>query len=385
MMPLLLRNWKAALLRLGTPQPLPTALFSRPTPQPRSLKDEILELIQPWRYSNEKPPFTTGELIVMMLVISGIAMRLEDIEIHILSTFDYYNHQAVRTQALSVTTGAARLYFRNRLEPARKGVFCFMQLPAELREKIYKMLLVYPKSGVALARFEQENMDLEEHRLGVPSFEDMEYPNYGTKHDRVAVNGITVGSPTNILTILRVSRQIRSEALPIFYGQNSFHFDSLPLLIRALRVMTEETAQHIQDLRIVVSDCGLDQPETELRELSKSTLKLSPKKLMLIVHYYDFWKYCGGEGYASDWKTSPAPAEMHKLDGRNGLGGLVTLAKSVDHLRIVGDGFLRAWLEEKTVKSEMLQIDEAGGSAATVGTVDSAHRQLAKAAVTENA
>ncbi|MGG6499086.1 UNVERIFIED_CONTAM: hypothetical protein NY603_39770, partial [Bacteroidetes bacterium 56_B9] len=74
------------------------------------------------------------------------------------------------------------------------------------------MLLIYPKSGLALASFEQDNVDRGEHRLGVPSFDDVENPNYGTRPTRVADNGIAVGSPTNILTILRVSKQVRHEA-----------------------------------------------------------------------------------------------------------------------------------------------------------------------------
>ncbi|GIZ47314.1 hypothetical protein CKM354_001040900 [Cercospora kikuchii] len=376
MMPLLLLHWKATLLRSEPSQLLPTALF---------------------------------KLIVMMLVIDGSPMYLEDVETQILSTFNYYNWETVRAQArrrctvaeynrnrdydgdnddddetevlpdfydaveefehpscignlkdyskrrvnlefhtFSITTGAARLYLRNRLEPARKGVFHFMKLPAELREKICRMLLIYPKSGLVLAR---------------------------TKSTSGTVTGKCTDWASLLLMIrrIRITEQpgnalkttIRHEALPIFYGHNSFHFDSLPLLIRALQVITEETAQQIQDLRIDMECRDSDLHKNALQELNKSIVKLSPKKLTLIVCRDYFWDFCDGEGYPSKWKTSPAPAGVHKLDGSNGLGGLVTLAKSVDHLQIFGDGFLRAWLEERTKKAEM--------------------GQLAKAVITENA
>ncbi|PPJ52029.1 hypothetical protein CBER1_10396 [Cercospora berteroae] len=68
-----------------------TRLEFIPTTEPRPLRDEVAALIEPWRNTDTKPPFTTGELIVMIFVITG-REEMSDKEIHssILRRFAYY-------------------------------------------------------------------------------------------------------------------------------------------------------------------------------------------------------------------------------------------------------------------------------------------------------
>ncbi|PPJ52028.1 hypothetical protein CBER1_10395 [Cercospora berteroae] len=352
-----------------TSQPPPARLSYLPTQQPRPLKEEVLELIAPWRDSLEPPPFTAGELVVIMLVLLDSEIQPhspETIERDLLSTFKYYEdfhdlewidpvvpglYQAVEDfehpaciatsetpssateigicdATLVVPNAAARLYLRDKLESPRKGTFEFMELPAEIREKIFKMLLVYPKSGLALA-INRRSRDDDGIRLRGKGFTDVEAPAHPADTD-VLETDIPVGKLSDILTILRVSKQIRHEALPVFYGRNTFQFGTLKLLFGALRLMSRETLQQIQTLRIVMDPLSLKQLEL-----------IAPRNT-------EFWRFCGGGiAYESGSETPDPPLRIFKLGNIQELDGIIFLAQRTENLKTVGDGFLVPWLREK--------------------------------------
>ncbi|GIZ38855.1 hypothetical protein CKM354_000225400 [Cercospora kikuchii] len=61
-----------------------------PIPEPTSLREEVTTLIKSWPSTDNKPPFTTGELIVVAFVVSE-KDEMEQNEAHswILYTFPY--------------------------------------------------------------------------------------------------------------------------------------------------------------------------------------------------------------------------------------------------------------------------------------------------------
>ncbi|KAM3417165.1 hypothetical protein BST61_g5427 [Cercospora zeina] len=360
-----------------------TSLRLQPTPELRPLKEELLELIGQWRDNTDtEPPFTAGELIVIVLVLNDLESQSRSkIYREILSTFKYYGvaawrayanalsaqedmgdsdsphledavggfHDSMRDFELPMTSvmqdggevytidgPAARVYLRKHLEPPRQGVFNFMGLPAELRESVLKMLLVFPKPALTL---DHGFGDLSQvAKLGLLSREDKADPTYGTV-SRPSHTKILAEPLEKTLAVLGVSNQMRDEALPIFYGQNAFRFGSLEHLRTAVKKMTGETLEQIQDLRIVMDDHSVT------RRSLKAYRLLSPKKLVLALPAdSSFWIGCCGGFRPESLATAD---DFARLDVLAELWDIVALAKRAEHFEMQGTGFLGRWLREK--------------------------------------
>ncbi|GIZ47502.1 hypothetical protein CKM354_001059100 [Cercospora kikuchii] len=380
-------------------QPNPGALQFQPTGVLRHLKEEVLEIIRPWRDVIGRPPFTTGELVVITLVLWDLKpQRMHDIHVRALSAFKYYSRAAVeayvshledqasdhynpgdRTQYVldnfvevmqdfevplietydavgdvkryTTSAGAARIYLHNHLDSPREGTFDFIGLPAELREKVYKMLLVFPEPGLRFfAGPDTRNKgDYTNTKLGLLSRTNTQAPIY---QDNLPLpeNNITVGTLTRTLAILRVSKQIRREALYVFYGRNSFHFDSLYYFPEVLQGMTEETLQHIAELRIVLDhDVFVDK-----QKLQSRFALMSLKKLVIVAPSdYHFWPRF--------WDAHPPAADVAEHDWMN---PLLSLAKRAKNFEVQGKGMAGKWLlgmiEESRKEGEAAEEEEDG-------------------------
>ncbi|KAM3417479.1 hypothetical protein BST61_g5723 [Cercospora zeina] len=239
-----------------------------------------------------------------------------------------------------------------------------MQLPPELREPIYKMLLIFPKPGLARAGRNIADYMYRElrNRLGVRSRDDSNW-----KLPELQLSGsyppgveIAVESLAKTLAGLGVSEQIRHEALPVFYGCNTFQFASLDLLLGALQMMSHETKKQIRDLRVVVECYEPNRTSYQLQEFDELLPELCLENFVLIcLQRTGFWTFCCGSG-AEDRPASAS--ETSRLDSIEGLGALVALAKRAKHLEISGDGFMGVWLREKITASDVVQGggEEAG-------------------------
>lgn len=371
--------------------PVPIKLKFQPTARLRPLKEEVLELIEPWRdEADNPPPFTAGELIVMTLVLNDLpALQRKEIHAEILAAFQYYGVAAMVEYSIildaqlnsptapigvrledvvdgfqtamkdfelpltsvvgtgdeagmdlyTTTSGAARVYLRDRLSPPRQGTFNFMGLPTEIREKILKMLLVFPKPALTVGNRDTSGSRTESLKLGLLSREDKVEPAYGTmltaQHHQIAVE-----PHKKTLALLGVSHQMRDEALPVFYRQNNFRFGSLDHLRKAIKNMTFETIEQIQDIRVVMSD------HCSSRRSLPGYRQLSPKNLILLVPLYtSFGYFCSG---SDEWdSTTPSETQLEKLNSLAELWDIVAVAKRAKHLSIQGAGFLGGWLREK--------------------------------------
>ncbi|CAK1366644.1 unnamed protein product [Cercospora beticola] len=382
-----------------TSQPRLTRLLYQPTPPLRPLKEEVLALIEPWRESSERPPFTAGELVVIMLVLNNErGQGLSEMHLFVLETYKYYLRQSVRaynnqiaaeadhfedrlqhvvpgvfeavkhfdhpccigdlqdytlqghvefcSTDFEVRPSAARLYLRDRLElQPRQGTFDFMGLAPELREKIYKMLMVYPEPGLTVDEKDRAR-NLTETRVGVYSTSDENFADY-EKWD-VRGNYIEVESLAKTLAILCISKQIRNEALPVFYGRNAFQIGSLDLLLSKLQMLSCDTLQQIKSLRIVMEHRDLCLERYPLQGLELLLCELSLKKLVLMVpRNTEFWTYCGDIGHEYGSAASRRPMEMYKLRYIKALDGIISLARRTKNPEVVGDGFLVPWLRER--------------------------------------
>ncbi|PIA92222.1 hypothetical protein CB0940_09259 [Cercospora beticola] len=387
-----------------------------PTEPVRPLKDEVVEVIRPWRFSEDKPPYTTSELIVMMLVMQDLRPQtMQSIHYNILRSFGYfadeallmfvgevqeerskYHRMAHGTSALesdydgpfehsihglyetvkefdipltcnrlldngrtltdfeaefTISAEAARVCLRDILEPERDGTFDFMALPPEIREKIYKMLLVYPKPGLIIDSQVLYDWD---SQLGVQSRDDAEaeLPPAGGSQILPSIN-FQVQGLAETLDILKVSKQIRHEAQPVFFGLNTFQFGSLKHLGDTLRTMRTEAIKEIGDLRVVLEKYKFPNGLHALEGLDRLLPELSPKKLVLIAPRDTwFWSACCGDGGEN---RSATAQEMMTLDSVEGLSGVLTMAKKAKHLEILGDGIMGDWVRMKLAEPEEAQ------------------------------
>ncbi|GIZ47485.1 hypothetical protein CKM354_001057500 [Cercospora kikuchii] len=378
-------------------RPVAAGLRFHPTAPLRPLKDEVLELLLPWCGRKDKPPFTLGQMIVMVLVIADLEPRsVERIHIMILQQFEYYGEEAliefvtqlnversieydyasddnvrmysvigdiyrivqhfdlpltrisadqdhpdVTKDKFTISNAAARCFLRELLEPPRQGTFDFMGLPPELREKIYKMVMVYPKPGFTRARhviFRNPDVEFLDKTMLRPR-DDVDVPTFQASAETLA-NYTPVEKLAKTLGMLRVSKQVHHEALPVFYGQNGFRFGTLYYFLDALQLMSHETIQQVRDVRVVVQYVDLS------RDICPTPVKLSylsPVNLVLIVPR---------DNPSSEQIFTSESKEMDFADGRK-LRCLIDLAQRARHVEVKGDGVFGDWLRKEL---EMSQI-----------------------------
>ncbi|KAM3417166.1 hypothetical protein BST61_g5428 [Cercospora zeina] len=149
----------AASATAGVPttgQSLPTTLLFHPTAQLQSLVDEEVEDFIPGFYEAVKE-FKHPSCIANF------------------EKYDIRSPMEISQAKFGASLAATRLYLCGHLEGPREGKFDLMGLLAEIREKIYKMLLMYPKLGLTLAKCSLDDRLPEHNRLGVLTLdEDME-------------------------------------------------------------------------------------------------------------------------------------------------------------------------------------------------------------------
>ncbi|KAF2208707.1 hypothetical protein CERZMDRAFT_101149 [Cercospora zeae-maydis SCOH1-5] len=213
----------------------------------------------------------------------------------------------------TISTAAARVHSRQVLEPPRQGTFAFMELPPELRETVLKMLLIFPKPGLALAAMgtgvglytEWQN------RLGLPSRDDSQWklPELRDLTTNPPEIDVAVNSLAETLAIMGVSKQIRHEALTPYQLQN------------------------FQELL----------PELCLQNL-----------VLICLQHTSFWEFCCGR--VSEDRPATL-SETSRLDRIKGFDAFIALVKRAKQVEISGDGFMGVWLREKITGSDMVQGD----------------------------
>lgn len=242
-----------------------------------TLRADIENLIKPWRTRNAKPPFSTGELTVMAILISNQpCLTTEDILLMIVKTFPFYRTKALKEYVvaascdggrcntpetvvhgfpdvlsqyeipltdhkydntltavncdeghITVPTREGRIFLRHLLEPARKGAFPFLRLPAELRNAIYELAFTFPRSGfrvcqqgVHSGKSVELRLQEREHEAGEREFQDwVDDPEYCVGDETVELRPLD-----SVLALLQVNKQVYAEAVSYFCGKNSFYF-----------------------------------------------------------------------------------------------------------------------------------------------------------------
>lgn len=269
----------------------------------KALKMEIEELIEPYRQRDERPPFSTAELVVMAVIYYEDPSSKEAILAWIMSSFVYYTVRAIseyvavaaksptnpqrygrpphdvfaheefhhafnsyevplrrmidsdaggqaKGQAYDVPTHAGRIFLRHYFEPERKGAFPFLRLPAELRNDIYDMVFAFPKAGFGMVTIIKSD--------GVPAIR-LTLKRLIEEDDDQAENIVFWGQyrehiyPCRVseaLTLLLTCKQIYNEAMPNFYRDNHFYFASVDVLGTTMCSLSASRIEHFSDLHL---------------------------------------------------------------------------------------------------------------------------------------
>lgn len=145
----------------------------------------------------------------------------------------------------SVTTAAARIFLQGRLgrgkkTQAQQQSFPFMRLPAELRNRIYELVLRFPESGVCV-KLKADDRDgsfriparLSVMREEAKSFNEVHMSDLDAAYFDHSWSAIADDLPDGVLfcrppavclALLQVSKEVFQEAMPVFYSTNNFIF-----------------------------------------------------------------------------------------------------------------------------------------------------------------
>ncbi|KAK5138280.1 hypothetical protein LTR08_003341 [Meristemomyces frigidus] len=269
-----------------------------------TLATQISTAVRPWAKSKRRPSFTTEELVVMALAWTDAPMTKLDIANWIMDRFPYYvqlarreflkpthhqpNHgrqvscsrstksgcccphriREVMSQfevpvgriemeggkgdnddekALWITSGSeARIFLQAAMrDKDATRHFPFTRLPAELRVRIYELVLGFPCTGI--------RVDIERPRFGsvrsqlyVTSRSYEANTDEGSEHKP---HDLKCRSSAKILALLQANKQIYQEALPVFYSINTFDIASTTHLSRFLAIMPPSCLKHLGHIR----------------------------------------------------------------------------------------------------------------------------------------
>lgn len=258
----------------------------------KPLRDEIEKLISSYRSSSplEKPPFSPSELVIMAVICSNQPyLMIKDIMMWISATFPFYlskmaetcaehmqrSFQSGNTMAYkpptvfdvadalrayevplgeiddedgtcywTTTPSQARIFLRRSLEPERRGVFPFMDLPKKIRRRIYKEVMVAPFPGLHMI---DPRWVLVFGRIGdtrtnmsTSSWKDIGRVWGFTRYERIS----------ETLQLLLASKAVYKEAMPIFYECNSFGLGWHGCLTSLLNDLSADRLRHLRNIHI---------------------------------------------------------------------------------------------------------------------------------------
>ncbi|KAM3414678.1 hypothetical protein BST61_g9836 [Cercospora zeina] len=246
------------------------------------LPRQICRMIASWKTSTRKPPFSMAEMVVMCLVLEG-EQKKQDVHFWILTNFGYYGRKALHFvstintdsrvwnlkekataqleavfRALDTpvhhkrngiddpeddsaehwatsrglwavnSLGEARIFLRRHFVAPVSTAFRFLDLPAELRLKIYELALCLPKSGISVSSGRVKELVPLSKNYNQPFKGFDRLPNFSTSNWRPPLSFLHCAPPASHLALLQVSKQVFEEAMPVFFGDNLFVFNSLP-------------------------------------------------------------------------------------------------------------------------------------------------------------
>ncbi|KAK5702153.1 hypothetical protein LTR17_022580 [Elasticomyces elasticus] len=179
----------------------------------------------------------------------------------------------------------------NSTVEADNKVFRFFELPAELREVIYKMAFQYPISGLRVPGINYAPEVLSRDLDDTKDWSAM--PEY-TLRETLPTQPIS-----KILSPLLVSRQFYNETMPVFFNINTFFYPSQDGMNYGIIKMPTEYRKH---LRSISFEIGSLAASVEGCDLAFVALKLLPNLRVLEVYINRRdWRFPRRQRLAPDW------------------------------------------------------------------------------------
>ncbi|KAM3417168.1 hypothetical protein BST61_g5430 [Cercospora zeina] len=322
-----------------------------PTGTLRPLKDEVMDKIYHYHLGVSRPPFTVGQMIVMVLVVG-------DLKPQTLKSINYNIYDRFRHHADPNLHGSTRSLWR------RERSLRYLGTSADHVTTVPVIIGLYE----AASDFDIPLSSSKDLKLGVQSRDNVQTSTDGPRSARSDIN-FKVKSLSQTLFILRVSKQVRAEALPVFYGHNTWQVSSLECLYQTLRIMSNEAIRHIKDLRVGLQYQRLTwHGGDSMPGLGSLLSELSPRELVLLITHVEFFPSLAFS-YGNIRTTAARKADaMSSLDRVKGLDALVAMANRAKNLEILGDDFPADWLRTKLAEEAETEDEEGTVDVKTGGT-----------------
>ncbi|KAG7006598.1 calcium channel YVC1 [Physcia stellaris] len=239
--------------------------------------------------------------------------------------------------------------------------FPFLQLPPEVRNIIYRLVLVNNSSMIPVADMNYEKY----HRTTVDSKRDFRRTSYWSlthddeelelptnpNGDWTGMNKTTYGTPScachpgrsivhESYGLLRLNSQIRAEALPIFYAENGFNFCGEWATVPFLQDRTQLARDSIRTARffyILAADGHHSERQKRWIQNCKYIAANLPHLESLILTVMDFEGMLLGvdEKYKKKWmKWVPALMQIRNLKT---LDVQIEISETIHYFAIDGD------------------------------------------------
>lgn len=260
----------------------------------------------------------------------------------------------------------ARLYLQPCLWPfERKGHFPFLSLPPEIRNCIYEMVFRFPPCGLQIDR---DRPYYREPRRGMVYIKtrDWERPlSSNLERGRYSWNGpnrlswkqdgwregkeIEVGKLSQVLSLTRVSRQVRDESRGIFYAVNTFQFTSVWSLCSMLEQMPAREREHMARTAF----------DYRCRAASYCTMKnafdiMSTMKSLSWLHISIF----GGERSRQYWRGDPDVVSRLQFDKAAAIGKHVEVVLEGEYPEIIEKQIRMEACEDESPSEEVKEEDK---------------------------
>ena len=249
------------------------------------LKSEIAAVIAEYEHRATKPPFSMAEIVVMAILWSEEKRpRKYEICLWILEKFKYYRDQAIDETArkavgmalpssytplddvygvwydyevpltsditdlksahnleerFSVPINEGRIFLRHVLQDPPQGTFRFLELPAEIRIRVYEMVFSFPGMRIPSSM-----------APGAVTFCKRDHEPYGSQEDTKPEFYYSGPPIRQTLEFLTTNKQIYNESVPLFYRINHFHFDCLCDLSLFVERLAPDRLQYLRHIHI---------------------------------------------------------------------------------------------------------------------------------------
>lgn len=156
-----------------------------------------------------------------------------------------------RTFTVDITH--AQSFLRRWIAPEkeRKGVFRFLDLPPEFRNRIYHMLLVFPGPAILVTfdnKYKNLNWAIHGRMYGDSGYQSCS-PS-GRSRECKCEGYFRMKSMKDILDMALTCKQVASESIPVFYGGNTFALRERKAVEAFSGTMSTHCLRHVKKLHL---------------------------------------------------------------------------------------------------------------------------------------